>query len=348
MAELIDLDKVVFNPKHYPRPEREPSKPVVDEYAEAMERGDEFPSIVLERGTNILLDGKHRFEAHKRLSRKQILVTYATVPDDIPIVLYAASFQRKHGQPLRMNSLKALFEESAEADEHFNPTLSARECGISDRTARGWVAEIAGKHTKIRNARIVILDRMGWTQERIAKKINFAQKTVSEVLALSGNGNSAVSTKTFDPADEQTLHAACTGLGPKAREVALAIRDEAVFSQWTPESQVLVKQLEAGETVLTSTHESARSTDLLKWNGLTHPVKRQVNIGKGTPWANPWDTADGSSDDLLEWFEFYFTRRKFLQTEVKNLKGKLLVCDCNLGPKCHGTVLLQAIEGKDG
>ena len=58
----ISLDKVVYDGSIYPR--SKPSSSIIDEYADSLMGGAKFPPIVLESGTNRLLDGYHRWKAY--------------------------------------------------------------------------------------------------------------------------------------------------------------------------------------------------------------------------------------------------------------------------------------------
>jgi len=62
----VSIQDVKFVESVYPR--SKPKQDTIDRYVDAFKAGlaDEFPPIVLEKETNILLDGKHRLEAHKR------------------------------------------------------------------------------------------------------------------------------------------------------------------------------------------------------------------------------------------------------------------------------------------
>lgn len=67
--KTISLDKVVWDPAIYPR--KKWSTTTIERYRDALDAGANMPNIILEKGTDRLLDGKQRYEAHKlaRLER---------------------------------------------------------------------------------------------------------------------------------------------------------------------------------------------------------------------------------------------------------------------------------------
>ena len=177
---IISLDQIVWDPKVYPRMKW--STATIERYAEALEAGDEFPPLVLEEGTNRLLDGKHRLEAYKKVEMAEVPVEWHTVPEGMSAKYYAATLSAAHGDRLSYTDLKALAEEEFTA----NPSMSAadwgRRLGVPERTVQRWVSHITDRWRRSREIQIWHLYQLGWTQEEIAKKLGVTQGLVSQVI----------------------------------------------------------------------------------------------------------------------------------------------------------------------
>jgi len=182
---IISLDQIVWDPKVYPRMKW--STATIERYAEALEAGDEFPPLVLEEGTNRLLDGKHRLEAYKKVEMAEVPVEWHTVPEGMSAKYYAATLSAAHGDRLSYTDLKALAEEEFTA----NPSMSAadwgRRLGVPERTVRRWVSHITDRWRRSREVQAWHLYQLGWTQEEIGEKLGIAQQTVSDVLTENGH-----------------------------------------------------------------------------------------------------------------------------------------------------------------
>lgn len=194
------LETIVWDPSIYPRAKWSTS--TIERYADALEAGDQFPPLVLERGTNRLLDGKHRLEAYVRrgilTEAKYIeidgrkLKTYAqangasvpvehhTVPADITAKRYAARLSSRHGDRMSNADLKALAIEECEADpKTFDPKDFSKEMGVAERTVYDWVGHILSREKEERQGRVLRLSMLGWTQQEIASVLDVSQPTVS-------------------------------------------------------------------------------------------------------------------------------------------------------------------------
>lgn len=185
----IGIDAIKFDGSVYPR--GKPSTAIVEEYADALLAGNIFPPIALETGTNRLLDGYHRWKAHARIVEQpdlngngaqfsEIDADFHTVPEGIPVKLYAASLSSKHGHRLTPGETKALAREICEANPDFAAQVIATYVGRSERTVSDYVKDIKGRRKEQQRAVIMRLDRLGWTQEEIAQVVGVTQKTVHE------------------------------------------------------------------------------------------------------------------------------------------------------------------------
>ena len=103
----INLSDIKWEPSIYPREKWNTG--TIEHDADVLKAGKKFPAIILEAGTNLLLDGKHRVEAHRLYARlyaerqtsmdfkegqddwapssDEIEVEYHTIPDGVPVKL---------------------------------------------------------------------------------------------------------------------------------------------------------------------------------------------------------------------------------------------------------------------
>ena len=150
----IEISAIVWDSTIYPRDKWNTS--TIERYADAIKAGAQFPPVVVEQGTNRLLDGKHRTEAHKLYAemyakrRENLLegetwpepktaipVEYHTIPEGVPVKLYAASLSSKHGDRLKGAEAKALAREIYEANPDFKIKTIAEYLGVSMGSASG-------------------------------------------------------------------------------------------------------------------------------------------------------------------------------------------------------------------
>lgn len=174
----IDIDTIVWEPGIYPRQKWNTS--TIDRYADAIEAGEKFPPIILEKGTDRLLDGKHRLEAHKRIGAKSICAEWHTIPDGVSAKYYAATLSARHGDRLSNADIKEL----AESDFTDNPQTKVidwgRGLGVSQRTVYRWVSHILEREKADRASKAWRLSKLGWTQEAIGRKLGVARSVISE------------------------------------------------------------------------------------------------------------------------------------------------------------------------
>ena len=67
-----------------------------------------------------------------------------------------------------------------------------------------------------------------------------------------------------------------------------------------------------------------------------------IYIGRGSKWGNPFKIGEhGNREQVIKLYEEYLNNSRLLE-DLKQLKGKNLVCFCS--PKsCHGDILLRKL-----
>lgn len=188
----VAIDQVVFDVADYPR--KHWSTERATKYAEEMKNGDIFPPIVIELGTNKLIDGKHRLEAHRQAGHQTIEVIFREIPQDTTFKLHAASLSRTHGDRITREEMKAIVIEIAMENPEFSQEVLARDSGYSQPTISRWLQE-AGitdkkkeaeeKARELRRIRVFLLSEAGWSQRNIADHLGVHHSTVADDIQVN-------------------------------------------------------------------------------------------------------------------------------------------------------------------
>jgi hypothetical protein len=178
----ISIDDVKFDGSIYPR--EKPSTSTIDEYADALAAGAKFPPIILEEGTNRLLDGYHRWKAHKKLvenpslldskdnhSFDQIEVEFHVIPEGIIPRLYAYSLSSTHGLRPKTGDAKTTAEEQYQKMPGTPMTALCQYLGVSNKTAKSYVQHLIAQFEETRRTAIMRLDALGWSQQEVADRL---------------------------------------------------------------------------------------------------------------------------------------------------------------------------------
>lgn len=329
MSEIAVSD-VVFDASIYPRAEW--SQATVNRYAEAIESGDEFPAIVLEKGTNRLLDGMHRLQAHKQALKDAIATVWMDVPDGVPAKLFAASLSAKHGDRIKGDELKLIAREIAEANPDYDLKTIALYASVTRQTVSKWVGDIVEHRREVRKLKAILLSRAGWSQVQIAELLGVSQRQVS----------SDVKDDITSSLDESLLREAAQGLPESVDTEAIVeeIRQERIFAQWGDEERDLLKRLREGETIVVSLRGA--HNNLIGWADASGIYMR---IDRKSEWGNPFLLpGDGDRDEVIAHYEdHYLPFKPSLLAKLDGLRGKALGCWCAPEP-CHGDVLKKWAE----
>ncbi len=196
----INIEKVIWEPSIYPREKWSTS--TIEQYADVLRAGGKFPPIILEAGTNRLLDGKHRLEAHKLYAKQYgerqeefsgfkeewpipsstIQAEIHTIPDGIPPKLYAASLSVQHGDRIKPAERKDLAREVYEENPDFILETLAKYLSVSIGSSHNYVADILARRKEAQKMIALRLDLLGWTQQETADLIGMSQQRTAEIL----------------------------------------------------------------------------------------------------------------------------------------------------------------------
>jgi hypothetical protein len=210
----VDLDKIQFDEEIYPR--KSYSNKTVEEYVTALEGGENFPPIEVQRikggdGMFLCLDGRHRvlacFEYNKKLKKDK--------NKEIPLVKKIVAFEWREDEIDKQENYEALLIESAKRNMTHGDRLSGNDFGeVLNKIVRArplsqlkdirkeltvlfgrsysyissLVQDELGKRTGSRDAKIFYESLLGFTQEEIAARFDLTQQAVGEITKIYGIG----------------------------------------------------------------------------------------------------------------------------------------------------------------
>ena len=193
---MVHLADVKVDSNIYPRDQWKTD--TIKNYVDALRGGAQFPPIVLEEGTNRLLDGLHRLKAYQLYLEQyqeyqtqselegmeseewappadDIEVKYRVIPDGVPAKLFAASFSTNHGDRITVADRKAIAREVFETHPDFKLRELAQYLDISKSRAGDFTADIRARRKEQQKMTAYRLHRLGWTQEEIAEVVGITR-----------------------------------------------------------------------------------------------------------------------------------------------------------------------------
>jgi len=199
----LNIADLTWEPLIYPREGK--NEKTVKAYVEALTIGAQFPPIKIQRVFNyanenekieatLILDGIHRwfafqecgFKKIKAIEWKKKTLNYET--SRIALLVEAAECNTRHGDRLSPNDKRQIARDIAMSDPECTWTEEAlaQKLGVIQQTVNTWISDIRARQRASRNIIIIRLNRLGWTQEQIAKVVGLSRNRVSEIV---GNTN---------------------------------------------------------------------------------------------------------------------------------------------------------------
>lgn len=190
--------EIVFDEAIYPRASQE--EDTIKFYMERLMAGDKPPPIILETGTNRLMDGRYRTAAKEAYAswykdkatkeeRKvypkpsdEIEVEYEEIPEDIPPKLWCAQYNRDHGERISGAHSRLLARELYRENPKISQGLLGTCLGRHQTTIGDYIKDLKDKEDQKREWDIEILCRLGWTQKEIAEATELNQSNVSRAI----------------------------------------------------------------------------------------------------------------------------------------------------------------------
>lgn len=168
MTIKVRLDEIVLDAAIRPRAANDEAR--VAEYVEAMRQGDVFPPVELQRGTNKLVCGWHRFFAAYELGVVEIDAVEIDVDDPLG---YAIDQDRRHGLALSNADKRRCAQLLASRDAEFDVETIARQLGCARSTVQNWLSsELAVRRREqeraqaVRQVQVAVLQGIGWGSTR--------------------------------------------------------------------------------------------------------------------------------------------------------------------------------------
>ncbi len=318
------IAQVVFDLDIYPRAAW--TEATIERYEENLRAGEVLPPIVLEEGTNRLLDGLHRYKAHQKLGLAEIDVTFDVIPADTSPKLYAASLSARHGDRMSMSDCKAVAREEVSANPDANLAVVARMLGVHASTVGRWCSDIGEHQKQLRQVKAILLTAAGRSQRKAADLLGVDQSTVMRDLQMQVPHH-------VDDLIAEVL----PDLPPECVAAADIVREELVFGQWSDEERQLLERHRSGETVVVNQHIHK---DLIGWAMNAGVYER---IDRNSKWGNPFVlNDDGDRATVIAAYAEHYLPHKPSRVPAE-LKGKILGCWCH-PEACHGDVLAREAE----
>jgi hypothetical protein len=183
VARQISISKVIKDQSIFPRGHVD--QEAVMRYRDAYELGEELPALILEKGTDRLLDGWHRMAALEELQADKVAAEYHLVPEGVPALLYAAGLSSRHGVILSNREKSQIAVQVYGADDTTPFDLIAHQLAVHPNTVRNWVGEIIKarqasdeRRIDVRRGAVALLLPAGWTQQAVADLFGVDHKTI--------------------------------------------------------------------------------------------------------------------------------------------------------------------------
>lgn len=196
----IVLDSVVFRTDLYPR--LETSAVTVQKYAEDL---SVLPPIEVNQ-RNELIDGWHRWTAHKKAKAADIAVRVTETGSDAELLELAISRNAAHGLQLsqedKRDMARRIYNETPNRDREAKKKELAKLLSVSERTVREWLSRIDKDSREKQKRQAFDMWIACYTHEEISKELGWERSEITRLLTFVGNGKDAVSHETRQNGDD--------------------------------------------------------------------------------------------------------------------------------------------------
>lgn len=181
-SEIITLrvDDVVYRQDLYPRSLTDPTK--VQDYFENL---DVMPPIEVNQH-NILIDGWHRWTAHKKDDREIIPAIVTETASESDLLELAIERNSTHGLQLcrddKRDMARRIYHVTPEREREAKKKHLAKMLSVTDRTIRDWLSRIDKDTKESRDKKIFDMWMACYTQQEIADIVGISQQTVADSI----------------------------------------------------------------------------------------------------------------------------------------------------------------------
>lgn len=172
----IKTSEVIFREDLYPR--IEPNAKLIQQYAENIEN---LPPIEINQHY-ILIDGFHRWTAHKKAEKETIEVVIIQTASDNDLLALSIEKNATHGMQLSTEDKKKMAVRLYNAGTGKDKAEICRILSISNSTVTSYLTDIDKQLREERKAKIFAMYLAGYTMQEIADEIGMPHQTVSDSL----------------------------------------------------------------------------------------------------------------------------------------------------------------------
>lgn len=176
----VDVATIVFREDLYPRIEK--NTVTVQKYAEDLEV---LPPIEINQ-KNELIDGWHRWTAHKKAEAQSIRAKVTPTESDAHLLELAIERNATHGLQLsqddKRDMARRIYGMTPDREREGKKAHLARILSVSERTIREWLSRIDRDSKAARDKRIFKMWMACHTQHEIAEREGLTQKAVDLIL----------------------------------------------------------------------------------------------------------------------------------------------------------------------
>jgi hypothetical protein len=180
----LAIAEVVWREDLYPRLETDARK--VDQYAEDL---TVLPPIEVNQ-RNELIDGWHRWTAHRKAGAEQVPVVVTETTSDEHLLELAIRRNAKHGLQLsaedKRDMARRIYNGTAERDRERKKVELASILSVSERTVREWLSRIDKDAKTARDKRIFGMWLSCHTDQEAADAEGMVRRTVADLTADFG------------------------------------------------------------------------------------------------------------------------------------------------------------------
>jgi DNA-binding XRE family transcriptional regulator len=171
-TSTIKTADVVWRKDLYPRFEHDPA--TVQQYAESL---DVLPPIEINQH-NELIDGYHRWMAHKKQEASDVTVVITQTASDAEVLTLAIKRNATHGLQLNIADKRRMCRQIYNPPQTDKKELAAT-LSVTLRTITDWVKNIDQQHKEDQKRRVREMWLACRTQDEIADTLGITQKTIS-------------------------------------------------------------------------------------------------------------------------------------------------------------------------
>lgn len=182
---ILQISDVVYREDLYPRSLTAPEK--VQDYAENLEV---LPPIEVNQ-QNILIDGWHRWTAHKKIGAQEIRAIITETTSEAQLLELAIQRNNAHGLQLsrtdKQDNARKIYHVTPIKDRQTKKAELAEILSVSPRTVQNWLSRIDKDTKEQQKKKVLDLWMQCFTQEEIAEQVGIPQQSVSEIIPKKEN-----------------------------------------------------------------------------------------------------------------------------------------------------------------